>query len=72
MSDEVVTARIEVHLTTTPPAARLASTAGVSEVAVSGTTFTCVISGSFQPLLESLQGYEVVHLRSSPQVSDAA
>ena len=65
MNDEVVTSRVEVHLTTTPPLTRLARAAGVSEVAVSGTVLTCLVSGSFQPLLECLLGYEVVRLWSS-------
>lgn len=37
----------------------------MSEVAVSGTIVTCLVSGSFQPLLECLLGYEVLHLRST-------
>jgi hypothetical protein len=66
MNEKAVISRIEIHLTRTPPATRLARTAGVSEVNVSGTVLTCLVSGSFQPLLESLQGYEVLLMRSSP------
>ncbi|GAA1755534.1 hypothetical protein GCM10009767_13590 [Kocuria aegyptia] len=71
MNQKVVTSRVEVHLTRTPPATRLARAAGVSEVNVSGTVLTCVVSGSFQPLLEALQGYEVVRLWSVPHVPPA-
>ncbi|UNK46103.1 hypothetical protein [Arthrobacter sulfonylureivorans] len=66
MNEKAGISRVEIHLTRTPPATRLTRTAGVSEVNVSGTVLTCLVSGSFQPLLESLQGYEVVRLWSSP------
>ncbi|TRW46715.1 hypothetical protein [Georgenia yuyongxinii] len=66
MNDEVISSRVEIHLARKPPAARVARAAGVSEVKVSGTVLTCLVCGIFQPLLESLQGYEVVCLWSSP------
>jgi hypothetical protein len=66
MNEKAVTSRVEIHLTRTPPATRLARTAGVSEVNVAGTVITCLVSGNFQPLLESLRGYEVLHMWSSP------
>jgi hypothetical protein len=65
MNDELSTCRVEAHLTTTPPVTRLERAAGVSEVVVSGTVLTCLVSGSFQPLLECLRGYEVVRLWST-------
>jgi len=78
MNEEVTTSRVEIHLSRTPPMTRLARAAGVSEVAVTGTVLTCLVSGSFQPLLEALVGYEVVHLRStaadpsaSPSIGEA-
>jgi len=37
---------------------------GVSEVEVDGAVLRCLVSGSFQPFLEALRGYEVVSLKS--------
>jgi hypothetical protein len=72
MNDEPSTCHVEAHLTTTPPVTRLLRAAGVSEVVVSGTVLTCLVSGSFQPLLECLRGYEVVRLWSTAADASAS
>jgi hypothetical protein len=41
---------------------------GVSHVEVDGTTVRCLVTGSFQPLLEALRGHEVITLQSTPAV----
>ena len=49
-----------------PPARQVALASGVAEVEVDGHELRCLVCGSFQPLLEALQGYEVISLTSMP------
>ncbi len=66
MVDELIRCRVEAHLTGTPPAARLAQTPGVTDLASQGFVVTCTVTGSMQPFLECLRGYEVTRLFSWP------
>jgi hypothetical protein len=56
--------RVEVSFVGAPPARQIARASGVSDVEVDGTVLHCVVSGSFQPFLEALRGYEVTSLQS--------
>lgn len=62
MSEELQTRRVEVRCVGRPPAARVERAAGVSNVGVDGELLRCSVTGSFQPFLESLRGYEVISL----------
>lgn len=64
MVNELIPCRVEAHLTGTPPAARLAQTPGVTDLASQGFVVTCTVTGSMQPFLECLRGYEVTRLIS--------
>ena len=67
MVPEVPTYRVEVSFAGSPPQRRVERASGVSELAVDGAVLRCVVSGSFQPFLEALQGHEVLRLQSTPQ-----
>ena len=58
--------RVEVTFVGPPPSRRVERASGVSEVQVVGRVLYCIVSGSFQPFLESLLGHEVVSLTSTP------
>jgi len=62
---------VEVSFVGAPPARQVERASGVREVEVDGSTLRCLVSGSFQPFLEALRGYEVVSLSACP-VSDRA
>ncbi len=59
--------RVEVSFAGSPPHGRVERASGVSELVVDGAVLRCVVSGSFQPFLEALQGHEVLSLQSTPQ-----
>ena len=67
MSEELAIRRVEVRFVGAPPARQVQRASGVSEVEINGPVLRCVVSGSFQPFLEALRGYEVVSLTSSPR-----
>ena len=58
--------RVEVSFVGAAPVHRIRRAAGVSDVEAHGAVLRCLVSGSFQPFLEALRGYEVVSLTSSP------
>jgi hypothetical protein len=58
--------RVEVTFVGATPTRQIERAAGVSLVEVDGPIVRCVVSGSFQPFLEALRGYEVISLRSTP------
>jgi hypothetical protein len=58
--------RVEVTFVGSPPTRQIERASGVSDVEVDGHTLRCFISGSFQPFLETLPGYEVIGLTSIP------
>ena len=66
MPQEMPNHRVVVTFVGPPPARQVALASGVAEVEVDGHELRCVICGSFQPLLEALQGYEVISLTSIP------
>jgi hypothetical protein len=49
-----------------PPERQIARASGVTEVNVDGRRLRCLVSGSVQPFLEALRGYEVISLVSTP------
>jgi hypothetical protein len=69
MNEELPTRRVEVSFVGRPPARQIALAAGVSDVEVDGRRVRCVVSGSVQPFLEALRGYEVIGLTSTPPIS---
>lgn len=62
---ELSVRQVEVSFVGVPPAQRIRSAAGVSDVVVDGSTLRCSVRGSFQPFLEALRGYEVTELSSA-------
>ena len=64
MTDLSPIQRVEVSFVGAPPAQQIARASGVSDVEVDGPVLHCVVSGSFQPFLEALRGYEVTSLQS--------
>jgi hypothetical protein len=71
MNEELTTRRVEITFVGPPPARQIARASGVSELKVDGRQVRCLVSGSVQPFLEALRGYEVIGLTSSPALSKA-
>lgn len=69
MSDELPTRRVEITFVGKPPALQIARASGVSEVQADGRLLRCLVSGSVQPFLEALRGYEVVDLTATPPLT---
>jgi hypothetical protein len=69
MDDELTPHRVEVTFVGSPPARQIARASGVTEVDVEGRRLRCLVSGSVQPFLEALRGYEVISLVSTPSFS---
>ena len=65
MTEELLIQRVEVRFVGTPPINQIGRATGVSEVEMDGPILRCVVSGSFQPFLEALRGYEVISLTST-------
>jgi hypothetical protein len=70
MNEELPTRRVEVTFVGPPATRQIARASGVSEVEVDEHRLRCVVSGSVQPFLEALHGYEVIGLTSTPALSD--
>ncbi len=66
MTKEVAIQQVEVTFVGAPPARQIERALGVSDVEVDGSRIRCIVSGSFQPFLEALDGHEVLNLSSSP------
>ena len=58
---------VEVRLVGAPPARKVERASGVSHVEVDGPVLRCVITGSFQPFLDSLLGHEVLTLKTASE-----
>jgi hypothetical protein len=71
MDDELTIHRVEATFVGSPPTRQIARASGVTEVNVEGRRLRCLVSGSVQPFLEALRGYEVVSLVSTPSLSGA-
>ena len=71
MNEELPTRRVEVTFLGPPATRQVARASGVSEVEVDGSRLRCLVSGSVQPFLEALHGYEVIGLTSTPALSIA-
>jgi hypothetical protein len=69
MNEELPTRRVEVTFVGLPASREIARASGVSEVEVDGSRLRCLVSGSVQPFLEALHGYEVIGLTSSPALA---
>ena len=72
MVDELTIQRITVTFVGPPPARQIARASGVTEVELEGRRLCCLVSGSIQPFLEALRGYEVISLTSSLSVARQA
>jgi hypothetical protein len=66
MFNNRATWRVEVTFVASPPTRQIERASGVSNVEVVDHTLRCVVSGTFQPLLEALRGREVIGLTSIP------
>lgn len=66
MAEELPVRRVEVSFAGAAPRRQVERASGVSDVEVDGPVIRCLVSGSFQPFLEALRGYEVVGLSSVP------
>jgi hypothetical protein len=66
MSTQPPTQRVEVTCLGTPPTQLIERASGVSEVVIDGEVVRCLVTGSFQPFLEALYGYEVTALQATP------
>lgn len=67
MSEQLRSRRVEVHCIGRSPAERVARASGVSDVEADGPVLRCTVTGSFQPFLEALQGYEVLSLSTAAE-----
>jgi hypothetical protein len=66
MDEELTLNWVEVTFVGSPPGRQVAGALGVFDVAVDGSVLRCLVCGSFQPLLEAMRGYEVIHITSIP------
>jgi hypothetical protein len=66
MTEEPASQRFEATFVGRPPVRQVARASGVTEVEVDGAVLRCLVSGSVQPFLEALRGYEVIGLTSTP------
>ena len=66
MSEELSVQRVEVTFVGVPPVPQIKRASGVSDVEIDGSLLRCLVTGSFQPFLESIRGYEVISLKSIP------
>ncbi|MGD0704656.1 MAG: hypothetical protein ABSA02_32790 [Trebonia sp.] len=66
MAKELPVRRVEVSFAGAAPLRQVERASGVSEIEIDGPVLRCLVSGSFQPFLEALRGYEVVGLSSTP------
>lgn len=71
MNEELPTRRVEVTFVGLPASREIARASGVSEVEVDGSRLRCLVSGSVQPFLEALHGYEVIGLTATPALPKA-
>jgi hypothetical protein len=70
MVNEQPTRRVEIRIVGKPPVRQIEQASGVSEVECEGPVVRCRVTGSFQPFLEALRGYEVIALQSVPATSE--
>jgi hypothetical protein len=66
VTEELPIQRVEVRFVGAPPVRQVERASGVSAVEIDGRILRCVVSGSFQPFLEALRGYEVFSLQATP------
>jgi hypothetical protein len=62
--------RVEVRLVGAPPAQKVERASGVSHVEIDGPVLRCMVTGSFQPFLDSLLGHEVLTLDTASEERD--
>jgi ABC-2 type transport system ATP-binding protein len=56
--------QVEIQVTGPPPIDAVRAAAGVTLVAATGNRLSCMVRGSFQPLLEAITAHEVVSMAS--------
>ncbi len=66
MNEELPSRRVEITFVGHPPTRQISKASGVTEVMVDGSRVRCLVSGSVQPFLEALHGYEVIGLTATP------
>jgi hypothetical protein len=66
MDEKRSTHRVAVGFVGAAPAAAVERASGVSDLEIDGPVLRCLVTGSFQPFLESLHGHEVLTLQSAP------
>lgn len=71
MTSSLPIQRVEVRFVGSPPLRQVQRASGVSGVEIDGPILRCVVSGSFQPFLEALRGYEVFSLEATPAATPA-
>ena len=71
MTEQPPSYRVEVTFVGRPPARQVARASGIAELEADGCRLRCLVSGSFQPFLEALRGYEVMTITSTPALSSA-
>lgn len=54
----------------TPPTQKVTPSFGVADVEVDGHTLGCQVTGSFQPLLDAVRGYEVFTFLAGPAATE--
>ena len=67
MTQNVPMRRVEVSFVGSPPVQHVQRASGVSDVETDGQILRCLVSGSFQPFLEALHGYEVDSLTATAE-----
>jgi hypothetical protein len=70
--DAEQTQQVEIRFVGTPPVRQIERASGVSEVERDGPILRCLVTGSFQPFLEALRGFEVNTLQSMPALGLAS
>lgn len=66
MTEALPIQRVEVRFVGAAPLRQVERASGVSAVEIDGPVLRCVVSGSFQPFLEALRGYEVLSFQATP------
>lgn len=72
MFEEAERQRVEITFVGSPPTRQIERASGVTEVQADGQTVRCVVYGSFQPFLDAVRGYEVLHLTTCPDTDGDA
>lgn len=69
MTTQLPVQRVEISFVGPPPMTQIERASGISGVERDGPILRCLVTGSFQPFLDALRGYEVLTLHSTPVVA---